>query len=127
MRQDEAAVAFRRQLNAAHLLLHTSIDEEERYVFELKQGRLTLPQHPEHVRRLLDLAEEAYGFCQGEHAELFALSARRDELEDASGMSVEIRWQHLSAARSSAEAGAWVDLQTWIDDQYLLEQVAHLW
>ena len=127
MKPDEASVAFRRMAHDAHLSLSTSVDEEERYVFDLRQGSLTLPQHPEIVRRLLDLAEEAYGFRQGEHAELLALAAPRAELEDVSGLSREIHWRHVTPAVLQAGPGLWVDLHTWIDDQFLMEQVAHLW
>jgi len=126
MKQDAMAVEFRRRVHHEHLLLEMPVGAEERYVFELGQGALTLPQHPEHVRRLVDLAEEVYGLGQGEHAELLRLAALRDQLDDQSGSSVEIAWRPLNPAVLASAPGFWVDLQSWIDDQFLMEDALEI-
>jgi len=126
MKPDAMAVEFRRRVHDEHLLLEMPVGAEERYVFELAQGPLTLPQHPEHVRRLLELAEEVYGFRQGEHAELLGLAALRDQLDDQSGSSVEIAWRPLNPAVLASAPRFWVDLQAWVDDQFLMEDALEI-
>ena len=122
MKPAPEAVEFRRKAVAAHLTLQEPYRDEERFVFELVEGSMTLPQHPEYVRRLIDLAEEVCGCGQGEHAELLGLAAERASLEDVSGLSVEVRWRQVNPAQTRASPHLWVDLHAWIEDQFLMEE-----
>lgn len=119
------SVLFRRRADDEHLLIEEPSADEDRFVFELLRGPVTVAQRPDAVQRLVALAGETYGFMCGEHGELVRLCAPRDDLDDITGASHVIAWRHVCDSVLSALPAVWVDLRAWLDDQFLLEDLLH--
>lgn len=99
---------------------------EERFALKLADGDITVDPHPRAVREALLIAQEIYGEGQGEHAELSALYALREDLEAPLPEPREIAWIPHAPNGPGLNPGKWVRLDAWIDDQFLLEDAIHL-
>ena len=109
---------FRQEAEKRHVLLTPSSDQESRFTFKLKQGDVVTTRHSQVVKQLIELAKEVYGEGQGEHVELLNLRAPQDDLQPST-MSRDIVWTSENHERTTR-------LETWIDDQFLLEKAIQL-
>ncbi len=111
-------ISFRQEAEKRHLLIDSSNGEDSRFTFKLKQGDIVTTRHSQVVKQLIELAKEFYGEGRGEHVELLNLRALQDDLQPST-MSRDIVWTSENHERTTR-------LETWIDDQFLLEKAIQL-
>lgn len=121
MTQDPEGIAFRRQADERGLLLRSPDAEESRFTFDLKDGEILTSTHPTQVRNLLRLAVEVFGPIEAAQR-LGRLVARRTDLDGGGSVT----WQRADRVHANLNPGAWVRLETWIDDQHLMEEALQL-
>lgn len=110
---------FQARMRACGLLFEQATHDEH-FVFRLCGVDVITPNHPESVRRMVEIAREVSGEGLGVHAELLGLYAKREELDDQSGETRVIAWKPYEQG-PSLEPDRWVKLGPWLDDQFLYE------
>jgi hypothetical protein len=121
MGQDPLAVEFRRRLEEMHLPLKKYAPEDDRFVFELKDGEIVIDPHPTQARQLLLLAEAVYTKGQGAALELACLVAKREALEEDVSAPHVVVWRQAENTLADALPEEWVSFEEWVADQFLFE------